>query len=214
MNQIIRFFVSPKVFFNQLQYSTRHYLILFVFLVLAGIETFSGQNSQLYLVLSNLLQRKYHLSLEQALWTITFTKLLAMISGAYVISMGLWFLGKILGISSSQRVLARRLSVVFTVFISAYTLNNFFGQMHSISYIVTGIYIWGMILTYYAVREQFHLNHIETTLACVITLLLTVSVWHFSGHAFKQIAQKEYSQSSVAVHKVIHKKAVKQEVRR
>lgn len=196
MRNLFKFFLSPKTFFNQLQWSSRHYLILATFLGLAAVETYVGKHEQLYALFATLLQKRFHLSLNQALWAITFTKLLAMVSGAFIVSTILWTVAKFLGIHSSRRVLARRLAIVFTVLLGGYTLHHFANGSELIHYTVVGLYVWGSVLGYYALKEQFRLNYVEAVLASVATFLLVVGLWHFTTVTTMQVARSEVRKAS------------------
>ncbi len=124
MKQGLRIFVKPGTFFNQLQWSSHHWLIMVAFLGIAAIETQVGRSHALYHNYALLLTGRLGLSLDAALWTITFAKLITMVVGAFAMSSVIWVIGSLFGRRTSRRVLFRRLSVVFTVLLGAYTAQH------------------------------------------------------------------------------------------
>jgi hypothetical protein len=52
------------------------------------------------------------------------------------------------------------------------------------------LYVWGLVLGYFALREQFELNHLETVVLGLFALLLVTSSWHFSNHVLERVARE------------------------
>ena len=185
MKQAIRLLVKPGAFFNQLQWSAHHWIILVTFLGLAVVETQVGTQANLYNVYANVLQSHLGVDIKSALWIITFAKLIILMAGAYAISTVVWFVGALFGRASSQRVLFRRLAVVFTVFLAGYTASHL-----AFSFVTLFFYGWGIVLGYFAIREQFELNHLETVVVGLFALFLVTSSWQFTNNIFETVAVK------------------------
>ena len=159
MKQGARLFLKPQEFFNQLQWSTHHWLILLTFLVVSGVEAHLGTQSALYRWLAQSLTTQTGISLELTLWLVVSAKLAVILTASYFSAYFIWIIGSIIGEKNSQRVLFRRLAVVFTVTLAAYTsqyLRPLYPWMETLSFF---LYTWGLLLGYFAIREQFALSH-------------------------------------------------------
>lgn len=189
MKQGMRLFVQPGTFFNQLQWSKHHWYILFAFLFISAIEAHVGKQHSLYQVYANFLAQNLGLGFDIALWTVVASKLVLMLIGAFVTASLIWFVGNLIGAKNSRRVLFRRLAIVFTVGITAYTtkhLEPLFPWMGTASFF---LYFWALLLGYFALREQFVLTHLETAFVAAFSILLVISSWHYSNHLFERAAR-------------------------
>lgn len=191
MKQGLRIFVKPGTFFNQLQWSSRHWIILVSFLSLAVVETLVGKHQAVYDALANSLHRSYGLSWNQALWVLLATKLTVLLVGAFAVAWVIWVVGNLFGQKSSRRVLFRRLAVVFTVLLAAYTAQHLAAVNPWFGILSAGLYFWGLFLGYLALREQFSLTHLETAVVGVFALLLVTSAWHYSHHMLEAVLGAE-----------------------
>lgn len=191
MKQGLRIFVRPGTFFNQLQWSSQHWILLTTFLGVATVETLFGKHKPLYYEFAASLGHTLGLGFTQALWLILFGKLCGLLFGAYLIISFIWFVGNLLGERNSKRVLFRRLAVVFTVFLLAYTAQHLSITWPLLSFASLCLYLWGLVLGYYAIREQFGLNTVETVVVAAFALLLVTSSLHFSSHLVEQLAQTD-----------------------
>lgn len=189
MRQGMRLLTKPATFFNQLQWSTHHWIILVAFLGLATIETQVGRNQALYQAWALLLERRLGLSLDAALWVVTAFRLAILIAGSVAVSTVIWFVGHLFGRRTSKRVLFRRLAVVFTVLLAGYTASHLTGAYPALAFVSLVMYLWGLVLGYFAIREQFALNHLETVVVGLFALLLVSSSWHFSNHVIEKAAR-------------------------
>jgi hypothetical protein len=194
VKQGIRFIVRPKTFFNQLQWSTHHWVILFSFLALAAVETQVGRQHQLYQSVALFMQYRFGMGLDIALWVVMAGRLAAMVFGAFVMTTLIHLVGSLIGNSGSRRVLSRRLAVVFTVFLAGFTLQHLSMKMPNLFYASMAFYAWGMVLGYIAIREQFHVNPLETAIIAIFAALLVTTTWQFSNHMF-EVAVRQQLQS-------------------
>jgi hypothetical protein len=177
VKQGARLFFKPQQFFNQLQWSTHHWLILLTFLVVTGVEAHLGTQSQLYQWFAQTLTQQTGIGLSLTLWLVVSAKLAVILLASYLSAAMIWIVGSLIGEKNSQRVLFRRLAIVFTVVLSAYTthhLKDFYPWMETLSFF---LYTWGLLLGYFAIREQFDLNHFETSVVGVFAILLVVGSW-------------------------------------
>ena len=191
MKQGFRFFLRPWTFFNQLQWSTHHWFILLGFLVIAAVETQVGKHHRLYITLAGLLQHRFGIGLDFALWMVTAVKLFCLLAGAYFVSHLVWLVGNMVGTKNSKRVLFRRLAVVFTVLLAGYTAQYFAPTFPIASFVSVVLFIWGLGLGYFAIREQFGLSNLETLVVGFFALLLISSSWHYSNHFMASVASSE-----------------------
>ena len=199
MRQGVRFFVKPNTFVNQLQWSTHHTWLMLAFLIVAGIEAHVGRTHHLIENFADALAFRLNLSRDISLWLIISAKLLLTLTASFLITFSVWFFGSLMGHSSSQRVLFRRLSVVFTLILTAYTARHF---THLYPWLETAslfVFFWAGLIGFFSLRETFRLSFFETAIVGGFTALLVVSSWHFSNryletHANEiahQIAYKE-----------------------
>lgn len=181
MRQGVRFFVKPNAFVNQLQWSSHHTWLLLAFLVIAGVEAHVGRSHVILESFADALSLRLGVGKEIGMWLFVSLKLASTLIGASLISIAVWFVGTFLGHSSSQRVLFRRLSVVFTLFLAAYTsthLTHLYPWMETASLFV---FFWGALLGFFSLREQFGLGFVETAFVGGFTALLVMSSWHYSN---------------------------------
>lgn len=190
MKQAARFLVKPGQFFNQLQWSRHHGYILFAFLLIAAIEAQVGREHTLYQVYANYLSQAVGIGFDLALWIIVAGKIAMLAIGSFILGNVIWFVGNHFGTKNSRRVLVRRLSIVFTVAMGAYTashLEALYPWMGTLSFFLA---FWSLLLGYFAIREQFALTHIETALVGFLTILLVVFSWNWSNDFFETAAKK------------------------
>ena len=189
MKQGLRLFLNPASFFGQLQFSRHHWVLLLAFLGVATLETQVGRQHALYEMYANSLVNHVGLSWDAAIWTVTAVKLVVMLLGSFALSSFIWMVGNLFGRRTSKRVLFRRLAVVFTVFLAGYTANHMADNVPTLALVSLLLYVWGLVLGYYAIREQFELNHLETVVLGLFALLLVTTTWHFSNHALEVAAR-------------------------
>ena len=200
MKQGARLFLKPQEFFNQLQWSTHHWLILLTFLVVSGVEAHLGTQSALYRWLAQSLTTQTGISLELTLWLVVSAKLAVILTASYLSAYFIWIIGSIIGEKNSQRVLFRRLAVVFTVTLAAYTsqyLRPLYPWMETLSFF---LYTWGLLLGYFAIREQFALSHFETSVVGVFAIVLITFSWIGTNRLMLEAANK-YDQEIAKISK-------------
>lgn len=186
---------------NQLQWSTHHWLILAAFLTLATVETLLGSSRGFYWEVVQMLQVNFGFSENLAYGALIATKLVMMIGGAWALSLLVWFAGSLFGKRTSQRVLFRRLAIVFTFLLTGYLLQAAFAASAPLFLAGYGFYFWGLVLGYFSIREHFLLNTVESFAVGMFALLLVTSSWHYSTHlfeGFKQTAWVEMAKSNHA----------------
>ena len=189
MKQGIRFFVRPGTFINQLQWSTHHWVILTSFLIISAIETHVGRSHAYYQVFADYLSLRAGIGWDFSLWIVTFLKLSFMLVGTFVLASCIWFVGNLFGRRTSKRVLFRRLAIVVTVLLGAYTAQHFVEPFPILAIASPALYLWALVLAYFALREQFALNHVETLVMGLFALLLVSSSWHFVNHVMESAAR-------------------------
>ncbi len=194
MKQSMRMFVRPKEFVNQLQWSTHHWMILFTFLIVTAVEAHVGRQHALYELYSSVISQNTGLPFDIAMWIVVALKLVILLVASYLIGQMVWTVGSFFGSKNSKRVLFRRLAVVFTMIMAGYTANHLestFEWMGTASFF---LYFWGVLLGYFAIREQFSLSHVETTVVGLFTALLVLSTWHFSHIYMEQFARQHMTE--------------------
>lgn len=194
MKQTFRIFAKPGTFMNQLQWSSHHWLILASFLTLATAETLLGSSRAFYWEVVQALQVDLGFSSNVAYGTLIAGKLLLMIGGAYALSLLVWFAGSLFGRRTSQRVLFRRLAIVFTFFLTGYLLQTAFTQYAGVFMLGYLFYAWGVVLGYFSVREHFGLNAVETAAVGLFALLLVTSTWHYSTHFLDGFVKTQWAE--------------------
>ncbi len=189
MRQGVRFFVKPNTFVNQLQWSSHHTWLLLAFLIVAGVEAHVGRNHAVIAQFADSVAFRLGVSRDIGLWLMISVKLSCTLLAAYLISLLVWFVGSFLGSSSSQRVLFRRLSVVFTLVFAGYTsthLTHIFPWMETASLF---LFFWAALLGFFSLKEQFRLGLLETAFVGSFTALLVFSSWHYSNRFIEKNAQ-------------------------
>jgi hypothetical protein len=194
LKQVKRFFVSPGTFFNQLQWSPHHWFILISFLSLAVVETLVGKRQAVYEVYATFLQKNLGLSMNQALWVLLAGKLTILLAGAFIVASIIWVVGNLFGRHGSRRVLFRRLAVVFTVLLGAYTAQHLAALDPWFGILSAALYFWGLFLGYLALREQFSLTHMETAVVGGVALLRGTSARHYSHHLLEAALRSQVTQ--------------------
>ena len=180
MKQGIRLLLKPGTFFNQLQWSPYHWLILVGFLVAASVETQLGSSSRLFQWYADFLTLRYGLSLSLALWIVTAARLAFLLTGAWVVSVLIWIVGSLLGQHSSRRVLFRRLAVVFTILLAAFTSHHLSTEYEYASLVSLALYAWGITLGYFAISEQFRLSRFQGAVVVLFAALFITQLWRYS----------------------------------
>lgn len=191
MKQSIRFFTRPATFINQLQWSQHHWFILGSFFTVAAIETIWGAQHSTYTGLAHQVEAWLGLSSAFSMAFVIAAKLALMTVGAFILTAGIWFVGDLFGKRSSRRVLFRRLAVVFTVVLAGYLAQHMatpWAQANTIGY---ALYAWGMVLGFFAIREQFGLGSLESMVVGIIALLMVSTTWQYATHMVDEIAQQE-----------------------
>ena len=190
MKQGLRLVVRPGAFFNQLQWSTHHWLIMLAFLVIASIETHVGRQHLYFQVYAEMLTARFGLSYNMAIWVVTSVKMALMVAGTFALATAIWIVGNIFGRRTSKRVLFRRMAVVFTVLLAGYTANHLVNVYPVASIASIALYLWGVVLGYFAIREQFALNHVETIVIGAFALLMVSTSWHYSNQYMETTAKR------------------------
>jgi len=194
VKQGARLILKPQQFFNQLQWSTHHWLILLTFLVVTGVEAHLGSQSALYRWLSSSLSSNTGINPDITLWFVVCFKLAIIAVASYLSAFFIWIIGSLIGERNSQRVLFRRLAIVFTVVLSAYTaqhLKHLYPWMETVSFF---LYTWGLLLGYFAIREQFNLTHFETSVVGVFAIILVIASWMGTNRLMIEAANRYQSE--------------------
>lgn len=193
----MKLITKPGTFFNQLQWSSYHWFILVAFMVVAMVETQLGRDHHLYTALAQVAGNWLGTSADLGLWVVMFVRLATLLVGSFVLGVLVWFVGGLFGRHTSKRVLFRRLAVVFTVFLAGYLVHHLSKLNPNLAFVALGFYLWGMLLGYFAIREQFALNHLETIVIGLFLMIMVTSTWHFSHQALERVVAKD-----VAAHKM------------
>ena len=194
MRQTVRFILKPNTFFNQLQWSRNHWWIILAFLGLATVETQIGRHVQLYHAFALLIEAKLGFSYNIALWLTMATRLAILLAGAFLISSVIYIVGSVVGRSNSRRVLFRRLSVVFTVFLGGLTLQHFAASAPWVVWASWGLCAWALFLGYVAIKEQFELGNLETAIVAIFAILMVTTTWQFSNRFFDATIRDQINQ--------------------
>lgn len=125
MKQIFRLVTQPGLFFNQLQWSSHHWFVIIAFLGLALIETHVGRTQNDFFQLAMWIHKSWGMNFNYSLWMVLALRLAFIALGAYAVTTAVWVVGNVFGQKTSRRVLARRLAVVFSVGLAAYTAQYF-----------------------------------------------------------------------------------------
>lgn len=196
MKQFIRFFINPKAFVNQLQWSSNHWFILITFLSLVSLETQVGKNQHLYQMAALVLEQKYHLGLSISLWLVMAAKLSFSLVAAFAFILLMDFIGSSLGRKNSKRVLSRRIAVIFAVFVFGLIGKHFSSVNPWVELAAYALMGWSIVLGFFAIREHFHLKNLETAILSLFLLLLIKTSWTFSKVAFEVYLKKEVTSFS------------------
>jgi hypothetical protein len=192
VKQTVRLITQPKTFFSQLQWSTHHWFIMLTFLALALVETQTGAHVALYQRYAAVLSANFGLSLEASTWLIALAKLGIMLWGAASLASILYIVGSLFGRETSRRVFSRRIAVVFTVFLAGYTAQHGITQFPWLLAVTIGLYAWGLLLGYLALREQFELTHLETGVLGTFAILLVTLSWHITDHVIEAASRMPF----------------------
>jgi hypothetical protein len=186
MRQLFRFFLSPATFVNQLQWSRNHTFILFAFLGVAFLESQVGVGRSLNLQLSWLLSNSTGIARDHALIAVIAGRVAFLFFGALSLGETLWWVGAKFGRQTSRRVLNRRLAVVLTVMLGSYTL---YAIPEALAQYGAAILLaWGLLLTYFTLREQFALTHFSAAVAGLVAVVFVMASWKVSDSIVKETA--------------------------
>lgn len=191
VKQGFRFLLRPQLFFNQLQWSSNHWLIILSFLVLATVETQVSRHHALYPAFAHLLEVKWGIGASLALWLVMAAKLALLLLGSYLIVLAIYFVGGLVGRASSRRVFLRRLAVVFTVVLCGFTVQHFGDTTPWLWPAAIALYAWGALLGFFAMREQFELNVIEAAFLSIFSFFLVGTTWQVTQKLFENAVESE-----------------------
>ncbi|MEZ4750621.1 MAG: hypothetical protein R3B54_08330 [Bdellovibrionota bacterium] len=125
-------------------------------------------------------------SLEPDVWWVWFS-----VTGSF------GFVGNVIGKKGSKRVLLRRLAIVFTVFLAAASVQNLSFSQPWFILLSAALYVWATVLGFYAIREQFSLNSLETAIVSVLAALVVSASLHVTDHAAKLVAGVESDRPAI-----------------
>ncbi len=182
MKQFLRLVTSPGLFFNQLQWSSHHWFVIIAFLGLALIETHVGRAQNEFFQLAMWIHKSWSLNFNHALWVVLAMRLCFIALGAYAVTTSVWLVGNVFGQKTSRRVLARRLAVVFSVALAAYTAQYFVDSHPMFGVASLFLYVWSLLLGYFAIRENFSLTHLESVVVGLFAILMVTTTWHYAHH--------------------------------
>ncbi len=185
MKQGFRLLVKPGAFFNQLQWSSHHWLILIGFFIASAVETQLGSAGSLYQWYANFLTYRFGLSLGAALWVVTFARLSFLLAAAWLVTGAIWTFGTLVGEHTSRRVLFRRLAVVFTILLAAYTAQHLSIQYEFAALTSLVLYAWGIALGYFAISEQFRVGRMATLAIFLFGGIIVMQGWKFSASVLR-----------------------------
>jgi len=166
-------------------------MILVSFLALALVETLVGKQHQLYSAFATFLQYRLGVGASAAIWLVMASRLAIMLGGSLAITSIIYLVGSIVGRPNSRRVLFRRLSVVFTVFLAGFIAQHYTSTISIASMVSLALYAWGIFLGYLAIREQFEMNHLQTSIVLAFAVLLVTSTWQLSNRAVTMALQNQ-----------------------
>lgn len=195
----MRIILKPNAFFNQLQWSQHHWWILFAFLFIAAVETHVGAQHAFLGTYARFLSQTFSIPFDVALWATVSAKLGIMLAVAYAVIHVVWVVGNFFGTKNSKRVLSRRLAIVFTVILGAYTASHLTHQYAWMATVSQFLYLWGGLLGFIAVREQFFLSITETIVVGTLGALIVMGSWIYSNQQMERYAREHMlNASSVA----------------
>lgn len=186
MRQGLRIVTRPSSFFGQLQWSRHHWLIITTFLALAVVETHVGSHQQSHRIIAELLAAQTGWSFSFALGLLTAARLTVLLLAASAGTWVLWWIGNLFGQRSSRRVFFRRLAIVATVVLAGYTLRYFTDVSPTLEYAGWAVCAWGILLGYYAFKEQFGLTRVEAIVMGTFALVAAISSWQLSQDFVEQ----------------------------
>lgn len=191
MRQGLRIVTSPGTFFNQLQWSRNHWLILATFLTLAVVETHVGSSQNSHRMMADLLAGHMGLSFGVALALLTAARLTLLLVAATFGAWVIWLVGGLFGQQSSRRVLFRRLSIVATVILAGYTMRHFTDYHQYAGYAGWAVIVWGALLGFFALREQFGLSRFEAAVMGSFALLAAMTSWQVTQDVVEQAVRSQ-----------------------
>jgi len=198
MKQGMRIVIKPGAFFNQLQWSRNHWMLMAGFLVIGLVEMHVGRNLPLYQNAANLISQMWGVGPSVALGIVMAAKLGLLVAGSSLIAWSVWLVGCLFGAQSSRRVLFRRLSVVFMVALAGYTARHFTSSVPEAGYASVFLILWSVALGYFAIREQFGLNHLETAVLSLMLAFGITSSWKTGHELFAKAVSEQRSELTKA----------------
>lgn len=186
LKQVFRFFFSPAIFVNQLQWSTNHAWILVAYLGLTIVESQVGYGRALNAQAAWLLSSHSGIARDQALFLVMVARIAFFFIGALSLAETVWWLGVRLGRSTSKRVLQRRVAVVLAFMLTGYTLMGALGA--DWQWAVWAVFAWGLMISYLTMREQFALGPVTAALLAVITISSAVLSWQVTDRVAQTAA--------------------------
>jgi hypothetical protein len=194
VRQAVRFVAKPGAFFNQLQWSRHHWPLLVGFLGIALVEMQVGRGLPLYQNAAQILEAQWGMGSGLALWVVMFAKLGLLLAGSSLLAWSVWLVGLLFGAQSSRRVLFRRLSVVFMVALAGYTVRHFIATIPEMGYVSLFLIFWSIALGYFAIREQFGLSHLETSVLGLMLALAMTTSWKTGHELLEKVVKDQRSQ--------------------
>lgn len=191
MRQSYRLVTQPGTFFNQLQWSRNHWLIVATFLGLAVVETHVGSRQTSHRMMAELLASNLDISFGFAIGLLTATRLALLLVAAFFGAWAIWLVGGLFGQQSSRRVFFRRLAIVATVILAGYTLRHFTDWHVWADFTGWAITVWGVVLGYFAIREQFGLGRVEAMVMGAFALLAGMSSWQLTQDVVEQAVRTQ-----------------------
>lgn len=186
MKQPVRLIARPATFMNQLQWSRRHWFIISLFLGLGVIETFVGRNIKSYEFIANRIQLIFGFREDISFIFLLVIKLFLMLFILFFISYFIWLVGGFFNHRASLRVLIRRFATAFSILLLGYII-PFLLPGTFILLLKYGFYFWGITLSFFLVKEQFNLTFIESFVVGCLSVLIAISIWHFSNIGLSKI---------------------------
>jgi branched-subunit amino acid transport protein AzlD len=194
LKQVFRFFFNPAAFVNQLQWSKNHGLILLSFLAVAFVESQVGAGRVVNHQLSLLVCQLTGLARDHSFFLVVAARIALLFFGALSLAETIWRIGVTLGQNTSRRVLDRRIAVVLTVMLGAYTLNSM--QFENAQFAALALFAWGSMLCCFTLREQFSLSVFQAAVLGATAVFLVAVSWKVSDSVVQESASFALSQSA------------------
>jgi len=192
LKQVIRFFIRPATFINQLQWSRHHGMILLAFLGIALLESQIGVGRALNLQLSWLLAEGSGLDRDQALFLVMLGRMAFLLAAVFCASEAIWWLVARFGFQTSKRVLYRRLAVVSTMVLASYAM---FASIEPGAQLMGALFFgWGLILSYLTFREQYQFSQVTSLVLGILAVGAVEFTWQYSDQFVQNTASSQIAQ--------------------